>query len=229
MQDLNSSRTKLRGWIPSAGLIAALLTMAALLACGGGSSSSTSTDTTTLKTITITPSSATLNVNQSANFIATALDSNGNAVSNLTYTWTSSAQNVAIVTNSGLVTGLAAGSTQITASVTTVAATSTTPATVVTSNTAAVTVIPPIASVAISPVSAQIAKGQTQQFTAKVLDANGNTIPGVIVTWSDSNAAVVSIDANGLATGLAPGTVTIVAHAGSSNIQSNLAQLTVTQ
>jgi len=210
-----------------AALVAALFMMAALLACGGSSSSSTSTTATTLKSITITPSSATVNVNQSTNFIATALDSNGNAVSNLTYDWTSSAPTVAIVSNSGLATGLTAGSAQITASVTTVAATSTTPATVVTSNTATLSVIPPIASVAISPVSAQIAKGQTQQFTAKVLDANGNTISGVIVTWSDSNAAVASIDANGLATGLSPGTVAIVAHAGS--VQSNPAQLTVTQ
>ena len=207
-------------------LMAALLMIAALLACGGSSSSTTTTDTTTLKTITITPASATVNINQSTNFIATALDSKGNAVSNLTYTWTSSAPTVAIVTNSGLATGLAAGNANITASVTTVAATNTAPATVVTSNTATVTVIPAIASVAILPVSAQIAKGQTQQFTAKVLDANGNTIPGVIVTWSDSNAAVVSIDANGLAIGLAPGTVTIAAVAGGK--QSNLAQLTVT-
>ena len=228
----------LRKWIPPAALMAALLMIAALLACGGSSSSSSSSTATTLKTITITPSSATVNVNQSTNFIATALDSNGNAVSNLTYTWTSSAPTVAIVTNSGLVTGLTAGTANITASVTTVAATNTTPATVVTSNTATVTVIPPIAKVVVTPASAQIANGQSQQFTAQVVDASGKGIPGIQVTWNDNNAAVVSIsgsgvptDANGFATGVAKGIspggpVAVQANAG--GVTSNIAQLTVT-
>lgn len=224
MQDLSQSQPKTR-WVGAAGLFAALLMIAALLACGG-SSSSTTTSSTTLQSITLTPSSATLNINQSTNFIATALDSSGNSVANVTYTWTSSAPTVAIVSSSGLVTGLAAGTAQITASVTTVAATNTTAATVVTSNASTVTVIPPISKVTVSPVSAQIAVGQTQQFAAKVLDANGNTIPGIQVTWQNSNAAVASIDANGLATGRSAGTVAIVAIAG--GVQSSPVQLTVT-
>jgi hypothetical protein len=238
MQDLNPSQMTSRNWIPPVALVAALLMMAALLACGGSSSSSTTTDTTTLKTITITPSSATVNLNQSTNFIATALDSNGNAVSNLIYTWTSSAPTVAIVTNSGLATGLVAGSAQITASVTTVAATSTTPATVVTSNTATLTVIPPIAKVTISPVNAQIKVGQAQQYTAQVLDANGKGIPGIQVTWNNGNAGVASVvgsgvstDASGFATGTATGIAAggpVVISANAGGVISNPAQLTVT-
>jgi len=219
-------------------LLAALAMLATLLACGGKSSSTTTTSVT-LQTITITPSTATVGVNQSTTFIATALDSSGNAVSNLAYTWNSSAQTVASVTNAGLATGLTAGSTQITASVTTVAATATAPATVVTSNTATLTVIPPVASITISPVSATISKGQTQQYTAKVADANGKGIPGIQVTWSNSNAAVVSIagsgvptDANGLATGVATGIAVggpVAITANGSGVISNIAQLTVTQ
>lgn len=221
------SQTTRRRWIAPAGLMAAVLAIATLLACGGSSSSSSTTTTPTLQTITVTPSSVSVNINGSTNFIATALDSSGNAVSNLTYTWDTSDATVANITASGLATGLKAGSVKVTASVTTALATNTTPATVVTSNAATLTVIPPVASVSISPVNAQIAVGQTQQFTAKALDANGNPIPNVIITWKNSDAATVSIDANGLATGLKPGTVTIAAVV--QNVMSPLAQLTVTQ
>ena len=227
MDGLNSSQTQsTRRLLASAAMVAALLMLAALLACGGSSSSSSTSSTTTLQTITVTPSSVSVGINQSTNFIATATDSSGNAVSNLVYTWNSSDSTVAIVTNSGLATGLKAGTVQITASVTTVAATATTPATVVTSNTATLNVIPPVAKVTVAPVSAQVAVGGTQQYTATVTDANGNAIKNVVVTWNISNAAVASIDANGLARGISPGTVAIVAQA--NGVQSSPVQLTVT-
>jgi uncharacterized protein YjdB len=217
-------------WAATAGLMAAVLTLATLLACGGSSSSSTTTTTPTLKTITVTPASANVNINGSTNFIATALDSSGNAVSNLSYTWNSSDQSVASISGNGLATGLKAGATQITASVTTVAATATTPATVVTSNTATLNVIPAVAKVTVSPVNAQIAVGKTQKFTAQVLDANGNPIPTVIVTWQVSDPSVVSISASDqtsiTVTGNKAGTVAITAQG--NGVQSAPAQLTVT-
>jgi uncharacterized protein YjdB len=240
MDGLSQSQThSRRRWAAPAALLASLALLATLLACGGSSSSSSSTTTVTLQTITITPSNVSIGLNQSTNFIATALDSSGNAVSNLVYTWTSSAPTVAIVTNTGLATGLTAGTAQITASVTTVAATATTAATVVTSNTATVNVIPPVAKVVVTPASAQIKAGQTQQYTAQVVDANGKGIAGIQVTWQSSNAAVASVapsaaatDANGFAaevvTGItAGGPVVITANA--NGVISNPVQLTVTQ
>ncbi len=229
MLDLNLSKPNAPGRrFAVLAAIIALFALATLLACGGSSSSSTSTSTTpTIQTITLTPTSASVGINKSTNFIASATDSSGNAVSNLSYTWKSSAPTIAIVSNSGFATGLAAGTAQITASVTIASSTSSTGTTDVTSAPATLTVIPAISNVAVSPVNAQIAVGQTQQFTAKVTDANGNSIPGVVVTWQNSNAAVASIDVNGLATGRSPGTVAIVALAG--GVQSSPVQLTVTQ
>ena len=244
MEDLKSFRTKSRrSLLAPVALLAAIVLLATLLACGGKSSSTSTTTTPTLQTITITPSTATVGINQSTNFIATALDSSGNSVSNLAYTWTSSAQTVAIVTNAGLATGLTAGSAQITASVTTVAATGTTPATVVTSNTATLTVIPAISKVTIAPVNAQIAVGQTQQYTAQVLDANGKGIPGIQVNWQSSNAAVASVapsgaptDSTGSTTDLVkgvsaggPAVITAIVTTTTGTVVSNPAQLTVTQ
>lgn len=242
MEDLKSLTPIRRNRLAPVALLAALALLATLLACGG-KSSSTTTSTVTLQSITITPSTATVGINQSTNFIATALDSSGNAVSNLQYTWNSSAQTVAIVSNTGLATGLTAGTANITATVTTVAATATAPATVVTSNTATLTVTPAVAKVTLSPVNAQIKVGQTQQYTAQVVDSNGKGIAGVQVAWQSTNAGVISFapnggptDANGLATETVTGNaaggpvvITAIVTTNSGTVTSNPAQLTVTQ
>lgn len=65
--------------------------------------------------------------------------------------------------------------------------------------------------VIVTPDSASIAVGGTQQFTATVLDLHGNPIPGAIPTWSSSAPAVATVDASGLATGVSPGQATITA------------------
>ncbi|HYR07306.1 MAG TPA: Ig-like domain-containing protein [Longimicrobium sp.] len=66
------------------------------------------------------------------------------------------------------------------------------------------------AQVIVAPDSAAIAVGGTQQFTATVLDLHGNPL-ACAVTWSSDNTAVATVDASGLATGVAPGSATITA------------------
>jgi hypothetical protein len=66
------------------------------------------------------------------------------------------------------------------------------------------------AQVIVSPDSAAIAVGATQQFTATTLDLHGNPLACTAI-WSSSNPAVATVDANGLATGIAPGATTITA------------------
>ncbi|MGH7674058.1 MAG: Ig-like domain-containing protein [Gemmatimonadales bacterium] len=71
------------------------------------------------------------------------------------------------------------------------------------------------ASVQLSPGSRSFtAVGQTQQFTATVRDAQGNTIAGVGVTWSSTSDAIVAVDGNGLATAQAQGSAHVRATAG---------------
>lgn len=79
---------------------------------GGGSSGGQ------VASITITPANSTIAVNGTQQYMATAKDSNGNTLSGVTYTWTSSSNSVATVNANGLATGVAAGTTMITASVT---------------------------------------------------------------------------------------------------------------
>src|SRR2546426_131652 len=78
-----------------------------------------------------------------------------------------------------------------------------------TTDTAAVTVTSaPVASVTVSPVSVS---GQAAQFTAIPKDANGFALAGRVVTWSSNNTAVATVNASGLATGVAVGSATITA------------------
>jgi hypothetical protein len=64
--------------------------------------------------------------------------------------------------------------------------------------------------VIVSPDSAFIPAGGTQQFTAAVLDLHGNPL-ACSATWSSGNTAVATVDGNGLATGVAPGSAAITA------------------
>jgi hypothetical protein len=64
--------------------------------------------------------------------------------------------------------------------------------------------------VIVTPDSASIPVGGTQQFTATVLDLHGNPL-AASVSWSSSNPGVATVDASGLATGLSVGQTTITA------------------
>src|SRR5437870_5688576 len=93
-------------------------------------------------------------------------------------------------------------------------------------STAAVTISSvPVASVAVSPVAAGLTVGATSQSTARSKGANGTALSGRIVTWATSNAAVATVSASGLVTGVAAGSATITA---TSEGQSGTSAMTVT-
>ena len=195
-----------------------LLAISVSLASCGGSSSSTKMGPPA--TINITPLKASISPNQQQSFSATAQDSKGNTLTGVRFAWASSTPNVASIDSNGLALGRSNGSTQITASAAGASSA------LVTSAPATLTVTQPIASITISPLAATIAVNATQQFTAAAVDANGNAVTGVIFSWACSFSGIATIDSNGLATGVAPGPVTIFASA--SGVTSPPATLTVT-
>src|SRR6266571_2246137 len=65
--------------------------------------------------VTVSPATASVQVGQAVQLTATPKDANGNPLAGRTVTWTSSSTAAATVNSSGLVTGVAAGSTTITA------------------------------------------------------------------------------------------------------------------
>ncbi len=87
-------------------------------------------------------------------------------------------------------------------------------------------VVPTVGSITVMPSVASIEVGKTQQYAAVVKDTNGNILSGVTVGWSSSQQGVATIDSNGLAQGLGPGTANITAS--NSGITSQLVILTVT-
>ena len=89
---------------------------ALIVSCSGGGSDSpmTSPPTPVLTTISLS-GGTTVTVGSTLTLIASPRDQNGNAIA-ATVTWSSDATNVATVTSSGLVNGVAAGSANITVS-----------------------------------------------------------------------------------------------------------------
>lgn len=149
----------------------------------------------TVQSVTIAPGSAMIAPSESMQFSATV---NGDVGVSQAVIWRTTDPAIAQVSGAGVVTGVAAGSTIITA----ISANDTTKRA-----SAAVTVRnAPVVSV--SPSVVQLDPGQSQQFTATVqADQGVNTG----VSWSTSSAAVATVSANGLVTAVSYGSATITA------------------
>jgi hypothetical protein len=63
----------------------------------------------------------------------------------------------------------------------------------------------------VTPATATINVGKTQQFMAVAKDSNGNIINGAVFTWSSDATPIATVDTNGLATAAAQGTAHITA------------------
>src|SRR5258706_1777046 len=167
----------------------------------------------TVVTVAVSPATASLVVGQSVQLVATPQDVSGNPLAGRVVTWASTNPGVATVNASGLVMGVAAGAASVMV------------ACEGQSSPVAITVmVTPVASVAVSPASANVTVGQSVQLTATPKDANGNPLSGRTVTWATSKAAVAAVSGNGVVTGGAAGAATITA---SSEGQSGTAAITV--
>jgi DNA/RNA endonuclease G (NUC1) len=87
---------------------------------------------------------------------------------------------------------------------------------------------PVVVRVTVAPATATIAQTATQSFVATALDAANQPIPGVVVTWTSSAPAIATVNANGVATGVAAGDAVITATApntiaGSASLHVNAA------
>src|SRR5258708_1738568 len=92
-----------------------LFVLSCIFLTGCGGSKSPNSGSGVVATITVSPSAPSVAVNATQQFTATAKDASGNTVTGVTFTWASSATNVATIDSSGLAAGVAGGTTQITA------------------------------------------------------------------------------------------------------------------
>ncbi len=70
---------------------------------------------------------------------------------------------------------------------------------------------PAVASVVVTPDSTSIEVGSTQTYAASTRDASGNTLSGRAITWTTADAAVATVSATGVVTGVGSGTTTVSA------------------
>jgi len=163
--------------------------------------------------VTVSPATASVTVGATTQLTATPKDANGTALSGRAVTWATSNAAAATVSASGLVTGVAAGSATITAT------------SEGKSGTSAITVTNvPVASVTVTPATANLLVGSTLQLTATLKDALGNPLSGRVVTWASNAPGVTAVSGTGLVTGLGIGGVTITA---TSEGQSGSSAVTV--
>jgi uncharacterized protein YjdB len=171
--------------------------------------------TPTISDIFVSPDGLTEPIGVSQQYTATADYSDGSS-SDLSsgVTWASSAPAVATVDSSGVVTTVGPGTTTISATVGSFSDSST--LTVIAAN---------LQSITVAPSTAKLAAGTLLQFTATGTFDDGSTQPLTSLTWSSSAQNLLTIDANGAATGIIAGSATVTATSGTI---SGAASVTVT-
>ncbi len=197
-------------WSSSAPTIATVSADGAVTAVGNGTASITATVegvsgtaaitvVDPVASVLVTPTAVTLPAGASEQMTASGRDAKGASLTGRPVAWASSNPAVATINASGIVTAVAAGSANLTATVEGVDATAT------------VTVLRPVASVHITPSQATLFVGRTLPLSALARDAQGSALTGRAVSWSTSDPAVATITASGLVTAVAAGSATITA------------------
>ena len=171
-----------------------------------------------LQSITLSAGATSIVATGNLQFTAIGAFSDG-STQNLTnsVTWSSSNTSAATISAGGLASGIAAGSTGITATLSGI-----------TSNSFMLTVTAvTLQSITISAMNSSIAKGTGVQFTATGTFSDGSTQNLTnTATWASSSPVTVNISATGLATGVAIGSSSITTT--QNGITSNSFALTVT-
>lgn len=164
----------------------------------------------TLISISVQPSNANLPIGVNAQYTAYGMFSDGSTV-DITHqvTWDSSHTDIATINTTGLVTGSSPGTTQVSASLTSV--------TGITSLTVTDAIL---VSIAISPLNPAVARGGTLQLVAHGTFSDSSAVDITNqVTWTSSLQMVATIndtDHKGLVTGVAGGASSI--HASLSSV-----------
>jgi uncharacterized protein YjdB len=170
----------------------------------------------TLSSIAVTPQAPSLQIGATLPLVVTATYSdNTSAIVTSASTYSSAAAANVAVAGSGAITGVAAGTSLITASYNGKSA-----------STNATVFAATLTGIAVTPATASIPVTGKQQFIATATYSDNST--GNITStalWTSSNTAVATVLNTGVATGLAAGTTTISA---TSGVKSGSAVLTVT-
>jgi hypothetical protein len=166
-----------------------------------------------LVSLALTPAATTFQIGATRQLAASATYSDGSVVDVTTNSAFVSATPAAVsVANTGLMTGVAAGSSTITASFAGKTATAT-------ATTSAAT----LSSITVAPANAAVAINGTQQFVAVgTYSDNSTAVITSTAKWTSANTGIATVLNTGVATGIAAGTTAITATADGKSASGNL-------
>ncbi|MFZ6744059.1 beta strand repeat-containing protein [Undibacterium sp. JH2W] len=201
----------------SNGLVTALATGSSIMTATYNGLSATTTvnvSSAVLLSITVTPPNVNLAVGSTQQFNASGNYADG-TTANITsgVIWTTSPPLISTILSNGMATGVATGTSLVTATLGSKF------------GSASLTIIPAITlnSLAITPLTANVAAGSTQAFSAIGTYSDGsNVVLTNSVSWSSANTAVATILSSGIATGVSAGTSSISATSGTKTVSANL-------
>ena len=189
--------------VTSEGLVTAISSGTATITASSEGRSATATVNVSprpVSSVVLSPGQATMTAGQSLQLTVSLTDDRGQVLTGRQVSFATSNVQVATVSATGLVTGIAPGSVTITA----LSEGST--------GTAAIVVTPePVASVDISPASGSVVVGSTLQLYATPRNAAGQPLSGRTITWSSGAPGLASVSATGLVTGLTIGNAVVLA------------------
>jgi uncharacterized protein YjdB len=205
-------------------IVLLFFSLAALLSgCFSGSnptpSNGTPTPSVTVQMVSISPTALSLSVGQSQQIHATATYSDGSSADiTSSATWSSDTPSVATVgtgsvSNPGVITGIGAGTANLTATDAGSGNKATVLVTVTNSGNT-------LQSISITPAVTQIAIHTKMQLTATGTFTSGPANITPQVNWTSSNTGAVTVDQSGVVTAVATGTAQITATDPTTQIQS---------
>ncbi|MCX5768147.1 MAG: Ig-like domain-containing protein [Gemmatimonadetes bacterium] len=147
----------------------------------------------------LTPSVTALGVGSSQAVMAVPRDVRDAPLPGRTVVWSSSDTTRATVTAAGIVVARAAGAAVITATSEGISAS------------AHFTITLPIASIGVTPSSANLTPRQTQALVATLRDSAGRPLADRAVVWSSGAKAVATVSAEGVVTAMTSGTALLTA------------------
>jgi uncharacterized protein YjdB len=148
----------------------------------------------------VSPNATQLAVGGTTTLLAEVFNSGGARINGLPTAWSSANSAVATVTPSGVVTAVGQGTVLINA----IAAGL--------NGAAVVTVQPvPVATISVSPTTANVQRNRTVQLAATLRDAAGRVLTGRAVSWASEEPSRARVQQNGIVTGVQKGQVRIIA------------------
>ncbi len=166
--------------------------------------------------IVVSPASSTIALDARIPLQAEVQDEEGAVVSDAVITWTVQDPRIVSISDDGVVTALAVGTSQVAANA------------LGKSGLATVVVNPgEPATVTVTAPSKNVKPGSTMQLAATATDSKGNALTHQTFVWSSSSTNTATVSATGLVTGRRAGNVTITAQTSASGGKSGSVDLTV--